>query len=51
MSAKGTGHFNENFLAKGHKRTDNNNALMCEMHYVYPCQRFSTGNTIEDYNP
>jgi hypothetical protein len=20
-------------------------------HYVYPCQRFSTGNTLEDYNP
>jgi hypothetical protein len=21
------------------------------LHYVYPCQRFSTGNTLEDYNP
>jgi hypothetical protein len=20
-------------------------------HYVYPCQRFSTGNTLDDYNP
>jgi hypothetical protein len=20
-------------------------------HYVYPCQRFSNGNTLEDYNP
>jgi hypothetical protein len=20
-------------------------------HYVYPCQRFSSGNTLEDYNP
>jgi hypothetical protein len=22
-----------------------------DTHYVYPCQRFSTGNTLEDYNP
>jgi hypothetical protein len=22
-----------------------------ECHYVYPCQRFSTRNTLEDYNP
>jgi hypothetical protein len=22
-----------------------------EDHYVYPCQRFSSGNTLEDYNP
>jgi hypothetical protein len=21
------------------------------LHYVYPCQRFSSGNTLEDYNP
>jgi hypothetical protein len=20
-------------------------------HYVYPCQRYSTGHTLEDYNP
>jgi hypothetical protein len=24
-------------------------SIVC--HYVYPCQRFSTGNTLEDYNP
>jgi hypothetical protein len=31
-----------------------NNARRCQnlgSHYVYPCQRFSTGNTLEDYNP
>jgi hypothetical protein len=22
-----------------------------QRHYVYPCQGFSTGNTLEDYNP
>jgi hypothetical protein len=22
-----------------------------KQHYVYPCQRFSSGNTLEDYNP
>jgi hypothetical protein len=21
------------------------------IHYVYPCQRFSSGNTLDDYNP
>jgi hypothetical protein len=25
--------------------------LCNRMHYVYPCQIFSTGNTLEDYNP
>jgi hypothetical protein len=28
-----------------------NEQVMLVMHYVYPCQRFSTGNTLEDYNP
>jgi hypothetical protein len=26
-------------------------ALRAKHHYVYPCQRFSSGNTLEDYNP
>jgi hypothetical protein len=25
--------------------------LKISCHYVYPCQRFSTENTLEDYNP
>jgi hypothetical protein len=27
------------------------NDRVLDFHYVYPCQRFSTGNTLEDYNP
>jgi hypothetical protein len=27
------------------------NAKLTVVHYVYPCQRFSAGNTLEDYNP
>jgi hypothetical protein len=24
---------------------------LMHLDYVYPCQRFSSGNTLEDYNP
>jgi hypothetical protein len=27
------------------------NAPYSNGHYVYSCQRFSSGNTLEDYNP
>jgi homogentisate 1,2-dioxygenase len=26
-------------------------SIVPKAHYVYPCQRFSTGNTLEDNNP
>jgi hypothetical protein len=32
------------------KRT-HGNTHTGKFHYVYPWQRFSTGNTLEDYNP
>jgi hypothetical protein len=42
-SSSDTAHFQPHFK--------NNTLLLIYTHYVYPCQRFSTGNTLEDYNP